>query len=555
MPSDQSTWLIAAPQDGDSEGMLQELYSKLSQQSKTFSRNSIGQLYIPSFKVTDQLHNVLNTHLTVWPFHQTGTLDSLIALSEELPKQDAFFTATVAKIVETLRNLLNNDPAKLSQHILVNEHTVDNYLLKDWRWNDGRYGVQKGLRDMTEVLNKEMTSIDNMMKTKLNNYNLAKGSLTQLQRKKIGNLSVRSLADVVNQEDFIQDSEYLETLLVAVPRNLVKEWNAKYERLTSMVVPRSASAVASDDEYTLFSVVIFRKVHEDFVQKCRENKYIIRDFQYSENLLSKEREELLLADTTEKELWTELLRLSRTNFSEAFQLLVHLKVVRLFIESVLRYGLPANYIGVIIKPEPKSTKRTLTLLKNHFTYLSPRSRGAKPKSSSGGGTTDEFVGEYQTLLEQEYFDFVLPGEELEGNSLAPRFDLYLFRTNIGQTRGLEVVVDVVQHTVLFSSATSSSDMYASLVRRQLGGLVPPKIASPSILSAGQGADLAPLVNFYSKLPKGPAAAPAVRGIKARYFDGKNASAAPVVLTMVAIFGLGYTIDYQMHLKHHKNHAH
>ncbi|ETW74590.1 mitochondrial F1-F0 ATP synthase, subunit F [Heterobasidion irregulare TC 32-1] len=98
-------------------------------------------------------------------------------------------------------------------------------------------------------------------------------------------------------------------------------------------------------------------------------------------------------------------------------------------------------------------------------------------------------------------------------------------------------------------------MYASLVRRQLGGLVPPKIASPSILSAGQGADLTPLVNFYSKLPKGPAAAPSARGIKARYFDGKNASAAPIVVTIAAIFGLGYTIDYQMHLKHHKNHPH
>ncbi|KAI0271723.1 mitochondrial F1-F0 ATP synthase subunit F of fungi-domain-containing protein [Gloeopeniophorella convolvens] len=98
-------------------------------------------------------------------------------------------------------------------------------------------------------------------------------------------------------------------------------------------------------------------------------------------------------------------------------------------------------------------------------------------------------------------------------------------------------------------------MHASLIRRQLSGLVPPKIASPSILSAGQGADLSPLVAFYSKLPKGPAPAASARGLKARYFNGKNASAAPIVVTVLAIFGLGYTVDYQMHLKHHKNHAH
>jgi len=360
----------------------QELFTKLSQQSKTFSRYSVAQLGIPSFK--------------------TGTLDLLVALSEEIPKQDAFFTATVAKTVDTLRNLLNNDPSKLAQHILVNEKSADDYILNGWKWNEGRYGVEKGLREMVDVLSKEMNSIDNTMKVKLNNYNMVKGSLTQMQRKKAGNLSVRSLADVVSKGDFIEYSEYLETLLVVVPKAVVKDWNSKYERLTSMVVPRSSRSIASDDEYTLFSVVVFRRVHDVFVQQCRENKFIVRDFVYSEDQLNKQREELETADVTEKELWTELLRLSRTNFSESFQILVHLKIVRLFVESVLRYGLPANYVGIAIKPEPKSTKKILTLLQNHFTYLSPRSN-AKSMSS----LNEEFIGEYQSLMEQEFYNFVM----------------------------------------------------------------------------------------------------------------------------------------------------
>ncbi|KAI0271528.1 hypothetical protein BC834DRAFT_818069 [Gloeopeniophorella convolvens] len=384
MPSDQSTWLITVPQDGDSEGLLQELMSKLSQQSKTFTPSSLGQLYIPSFK--------------------TGTLDSLIALSEELPKHDASFTAIVAKVVETLRNLLNNDPSKLNQHIIINDKSVDDYLLKDWHWNEERYGSQRGLRDMTDVLVKEMTSIDNVMKTKLNNYNLAKGSLVQLQRKKTGNLSVRSLADIISKDDLLQDSEYMQSVLVAVPKNLVKTWNTSYERLAPMVVPRSAVSLASDDDYTLFSVIIFRKVYDAFTQKCRENKYLVRDFQYSEDQILKEREELSTADTAERELWTELLRLSEINFSEAFQVFVHLKVVRLYVESVLRYGLPANYVGIAIKPESKTTKRTLTVLQRHFTYLSARSQG---KSKGGAAANEDFVGEFQTLLDQEFFDFVL----------------------------------------------------------------------------------------------------------------------------------------------------
>ncbi|KAF8898350.1 hypothetical protein BD779DRAFT_1431805 [Infundibulicybe gibba] len=382
MPSDQSTWLITVPQNGDSEGVLQELSTKLHQQAK-LPRNNLAELDIPAFK--------------------TGTLDGLVSLSEELPKQDGFFTSVVARTVDTLRSLLNNDPSKLAQHILVDEKSVDEYLFDDWRWNESRYGVQKGMREMVDTLNKEMTSIDNSMKAKLNNYNLVKGSLTQMQRKKTGNLSVRSLVDVVSEENFILDSEYMETLLVAVPKSLVKDWNSRYERIAPMVVPRSSNVIASDEEYTLLSVIIFRRFRDEFCQKCREHKFIIRDFVYSEEELAKQRQELETTDTTEKELWTELLRLSRTNFSESFQILIHLKIVRLFVESVLRYGLPSNYVGIVIKPEPKGIKKTFQALQVYFSYLRPRSNRDQGKSKGD----EEFIGEYQTLMEQEFFDFVL----------------------------------------------------------------------------------------------------------------------------------------------------
>ncbi|KZT61094.1 ATPase, V1 complex, subunit C [Calocera cornea HHB12733] len=382
MPSDLSTWLISVPQDGDSEGLYPEISGKL-EQAKALPRNKVAELQIPSLK--------------------TGTLDLLISLSEELPKYDAFFTAAVAKVVDTLRNLLNNDPQKLTQHTLVEEKTCEEYLLSGWKWNASKYGTQRGLREVVDGLNKEMTSIDNVMKNKVNNYNLAKGSLVQMQRKKTGNLSVRSLVDVVPKEVVVQDSEYLETLLVAVPNALAKEWQTKYERLTSMVVPRSSIEVAADGEFTLYSVVVFRKLHDEFVQKCRENKFIVRDFTFDEESITKQRRELDDLSLAEKEMWADLLRLSRTNFSEAYQVLVHLKVVRLFVESVLRYGLPANYTGLVIEPDPKSSKRLMAVLTSHFSYLNKQS-GKQGKKSSG---TDDYTGEYQSLMEQEYYDFVL----------------------------------------------------------------------------------------------------------------------------------------------------
>jgi V-type H+-transporting ATPase subunit C len=52
MPSDQSTWLIAIPNDGDSEGVIPELANKLTNQSRIFPRENISSLGIPSFKVS-----------------------------------------------------------------------------------------------------------------------------------------------------------------------------------------------------------------------------------------------------------------------------------------------------------------------------------------------------------------------------------------------------------------------------------------------------------------------------------------------------------------------
>ena len=67
---------------------------------------------------------------------------------------------------------------------------------------------------------------------------------------------------------------------------------------------------------------------------------------------------------------------------------------------------------------------------------------------------------------------------------------------------------------------------------------------PSVQTGGSGGSLNPLVDFYSKLPKGPAPQTSFGGLKARYFSGKNASAAPILATILGLFAIGYTIDYQ-----------
>ncbi|KAK2091984.1 hypothetical protein P7K49_028512 [Saguinus oedipus] len=65
-----------------------------------------------------------------------------------------------------------------------------------------------------------------------------------------------------------------------------------------------------------------------------------------------------------------LLRWLKVNFSEAFIAWIHIKALRVFVESVLRYGLPVNFQAVLLQPHKKSSaKRLREVLNSVFRHL------------------------------------------------------------------------------------------------------------------------------------------------------------------------------------------
>jgi V-type H+-transporting ATPase subunit C len=47
---------------------------------------------------------------------------------------------------------LNNDAYRLASHTVVDERSVDDYLLRGWTWNSGKYGIARNLRDIVDAL-------------------------------------------------------------------------------------------------------------------------------------------------------------------------------------------------------------------------------------------------------------------------------------------------------------------------------------------------------------------------------------------------------------------
>lgn len=147
----------------------------------------------------------------------------------------------------------------------------------------------------------------------------------------------------------VTDSEYLETHLIVVPVNNRKDFLKSYESVAPMVVPRSATEIAKDEEFVLFAVTTFKKHSAEFLQKCRESKWTPRQYKYVEGGKEEEQKEIERVAREEKKVWGEALRLGRTGWSEAVMVWAHVLTLRVFVETVLRYGLPLEFVSALIE--------------------------------------------------------------------------------------------------------------------------------------------------------------------------------------------------------------
>jgi len=201
-------------------------------------------------------------------------------------------------------------------------------------------------------ITQEIASVDNDIKSKFNQYNSTKTALAQINRSTTGNLSQKSLSTVVNPKTLLAPdaSEYLQQQLIAVPNTQVKDYLKSYETLVEhWVVPRSSQELAKDDEFTLFAVTVFKKHAAEFVHKCREKRWTPRDWKFREGGREAEEAEAKKLEQEERRVWGEALRLGRTGYSDAVMAWIHVLALRVFVETVLRYGLPLSFVCGLVK--------------------------------------------------------------------------------------------------------------------------------------------------------------------------------------------------------------
>jgi hypothetical protein len=443
-----------------------------------------------------------------------GTLDQLMALSDELAKVDTFVDATAKKFAKAYSDLVkiegreyskpdpkatnastsskdkdanlrpvdaNDKPIPLDVSVIVQsgreetKATPDEYLLKNWKWDVSRLSTKRTLQQLTEQIYKNTNTDDETLKSKMSEYNELKNTINNIDKKETGSLLSRPLAPYVDKRDFVQ-STYLTTLLLVVPKSKEQEFLASYQTLELEakdreaeklkeqqerdakeaarrkadedakpkeqqiavikakedeerkkaeaakkqeerqrkekeearrnaclnIVPGSAKKLSktdgrdAEDEHVLYRIVVMRKGADSYRNLCRDKRWIVRPFDPNSDEEKSQAGKKKELEVQKQKLWNFLVNWVAVHFSDAYTHWIHIKAIRVFVESVLRYGLPVDFQAVIIKPKKGSEKKLREALHELYAKLAGDAsladhlEGADADMAGLGGSSGEF---------------------------------------------------------------------------------------------------------------------------------------------------------------------
>jgi V-type H+-transporting ATPase subunit C len=356
-----------------------------------------------------------------------------------MAKTDQIVEAIARKIEKTSAELFD----RKSPELTVGGVPAQRYI-QQFAWDSAKYPNRRPLKELVSLIAGGAAGIEEELKQLTASFAEKQSTLMDAKRKQGGNLMVADLNDVLNDEIMRSvntvDTEYLKTLFIAIPKTGQEIFEKNIENLGSdlagyggpdwsrdpsklgepvsfgpqvdrhkvrgsPVVPGSLQLIHKDEDTMLYAVTILKGQYEagyyegdqfqagtkidfetEFGNACREKRYVVRDFKWDASSASKSamvREQLKVEVDGMK---SALMRWCKTHYGDAFVAWMHIKVIRVFVESVLRYGLPVDFTAVLYKVhQGKDIGLTRAL------------------DSALGDATDDDVDEG----DEEYHDFVL----------------------------------------------------------------------------------------------------------------------------------------------------
>jgi len=334
-----------------------------------------------------------------------GSFDDLIRLTDDMAKHDSQVEGIARRIERMYLEVepsKGSDPVKEFKVISQTKTLAFDKYFREWRWDDAKYPKMRGLTNNLTLLLSVANKLDEEARTKGTQYNELCSAQANMVKKQVGSLLARDLADVltpeiVKQDDFVQ-TQHLTTLTIILPQTSVEPFLKTYEKYCENVVPQSAkqfTSIKEEDGTSIWRVVLFRTAVDPFMKKVRDERIgTARIFEYSSTSYDKvksQREELKKECERQEKMMKGFCKAALSDVMIAW---VHLKAMRVFVESVLRFGVPPNFASFITQPKANGQAPMRKALAE---CLASRTPDAMTDSAGAGADGEEDYFPYVSL--------------------------------------------------------------------------------------------------------------------------------------------------------------
>ncbi|CDJ33036.1 vacuolar ATP synthase subunit c, putative [Eimeria mitis] len=325
-----------------------------------------------------------------------GSFDDLIRAVDALQKQDGVVEAVLRRVE---RQALEIDPDAQFKIMWQRHSLTPEQYIRRFTWDESKFPKARAIRENIEAIVQSVNKLDEEVRAKVAAWQEVRQQVSASASKRdVLSYAQRDLVDlltpsVVEEEDFVQ-TEHLTTAVVCVALEAEANWLNSYEKLNHFVVPRSAKKfnIPPDREgVCLWRVVLFKRGLEEFKKAASEHRFVVRDFNYNEGVYKEmtEQRAKIMAEQTKHE--TFLSRVCFAAFSDIFVAWVHLKAMRVFCESVLRFGVPPNFVSFFLRPIGENKDKKIH--KELDTLITPPGLFGNrfyAKDSNDGGEGEDF---------------------------------------------------------------------------------------------------------------------------------------------------------------------
>lgn len=357
------------------------------------------------------------------PKLKVGTLDALMLLSDELDKFDKHADIALRRIVRAWGADLSEDSSEqLSADQLKVEMSgvgeVDPMsACQQFTWQEDRFPHKDALPELSTNIHSIICDLDDEVKDVLAKFAQIRNALNAMQRKSGGNLMVKDLNGIVkiNHYPAHQDgtlSEKIVPVFVVISKSRLEEFTNGYEtafydasaensvKASKFTVPGSFKVITEDDSYVLARVLHLEcPALQTYKNKLTELKFTVREFQFNAEAVDDARADREKLQQQLQQAQQQAKNTLQMAFGEVFLCHLHLKAIRLFVESVLWYGLPVNFQASVIKVNMRKEQGLKTALNEGFA-------DAKPGAQSGGGQDEDGKGDHNFVSFEYDLDFI-----------------------------------------------------------------------------------------------------------------------------------------------------